>query len=82
LYISTPTANTMIEKEVFMNQVPKMISTKDLDYIKDMLSWNHIASKKAFHYLEHVQDEQVRNVLTEVTNMHTKHYKHILDLLK
>ncbi len=65
-----------------MDSVPKMISTKDLDFIKDMLQWNLIAGKKANHYLQHVQDEEVRTIICDVANMHLEHYNYILNFLR
>jgi hypothetical protein len=65
-----------------MNKVPKMISCKDLDYIKDMLNWNFIAAKKANHYLEHIQDQEVGTLVREVAEMHKRHYNLLLNILK
>lgn len=65
-----------------MDKAPKMISGKDLNYIKDMLSWNLIASKKACHYLSHIQDNDVKQALEATANMHAEHYKTILNFLK
>lgn len=65
-----------------MDTVPVMISCKDLDYIKDMLNWNLIAAKKATHYLEHIQDEEVKTLISQVSDMHKQHYNTLLDVLK
>ncbi|MDD2489734.1 MAG: spore coat protein [Bacilli bacterium] len=65
-----------------MDKVPAMISTKDLDYIKDMLNWNLVAAKKANHYLSHVQDEEVKTIIENVALMHTNHYNFILNFLR
>ena len=65
-----------------MNKVPPMISSKDLDFIKDMLNWNFIACKKANHYLEYVQDEEVKTAIKEAADMHAEHYNYILGLLR
>ena len=65
-----------------MDKVPTMISTKDLDYIKDMLDWNLIAVKKINHYLQHVQDEDVKNLFEQIVTMHKKHFNGLLNLLK
>lgn len=64
-----------------MNTVPTMISTKDLDYLKDMLNWNFIAAKKANHYLEHIEDEEVATIIGKVNEMHIQHYNLLLDIL-
>lgn len=65
-----------------MNNVPKMISSKDLDYISDMLNWNYYAAKECFHFAEEVQDEEIRNTLSDTGNMHIEHYKYLLSILK
>lgn len=65
-----------------MDTVPNMISTKDLEYIKDMLNWNLIASKKAAHYLDHIQDEEVADVISQVSEMHKQHFNTLLSLLE
>jgi hypothetical protein len=64
-----------------MDKVPTMISCKDLDYIKDMLNWNFIAVKKANHYLGHIQDNDVKTMLQEVSNMHKKHFNTLLGII-
>ena len=46
-----------------MNEVPNIISTKDLSYIKDMASWNLVMAKKINSYIVCVQDEDVRKVI-------------------
>ena len=48
-----------------MKCVPKIISTKDLSYINDMLNWLHTISKKLNHYTELIEDE---DILTEIEN--------------
>lgn len=65
-----------------MDTVPTMISSKDLDYIKDMLNWNFIAAKKAKHYLQHIQDNEVKEQLNQVCEMHKQHFNTLLGLLK
>lgn len=64
-----------------MNTIPTMISGKDLDYIKDMLNWNFIAAKKARHYLGHINDAEVSQILEQVNEMHKKHYNQLLNIL-
>ncbi len=65
-----------------MDKVPKMISTKDLDYIKDMLHWNLVASKKANHYLNYLQDQEAKELIKEASLRHAKHYQTILNFLR
>lgn len=65
-----------------MDQVPTMISSKDLDYIKDMLNWNFIIIKKANHYLGHIQDQEVASLISKALDMHRQHYNTLLGLLQ
>lgn len=65
-----------------MEQVPAIISTKDLSYLSDMFEWNFIACKKALHYSNEVTNEEIKKELDKVYKMHEKHLKRILELLK
>lgn len=65
-----------------MDNVPKMISTKDLDYICDMLNWNLVACKKARYFANEVMQQDIANELQTIANMHQKHYNTLLNLLK
>ena len=64
-----------------MEQVPAIISTKDLSYLSDMFEWNFIAAKKALHYSNQVQNEELKKELDKVYKMHEKHLKKILEIL-
>lgn len=65
-----------------MEQVPTIISTKDLSYLSDMFEWNFVASKKALHYSNEVMDEDVKKILDKTFKMHEKNLKKILELLQ
>jgi hypothetical protein len=65
-----------------MDKVPQMISTKDLSYIADMLNWNLTISKKLYHFINEVNDQEILNELNKVKTMHHKHYNVILNLLQ
>lgn len=64
-----------------MNEVPNIISTKDLSYIKDMASWNLVMAKKINSYIVCVQDEDVIKVLLDAYKMHKEHYKELMEIL-
>ena len=64
-----------------MNEVPNIISTKDLSYIKDMASWNLVMAKKINSYIVCVQDEDVRKVLLDAYKMHKENYKELMEIL-
>ncbi len=61
-----------------MKQPPKMVSTKDSLYLKDMLSWNLLAMKKAHFFAAQCQDQQVVQALNKYGLMHQRHYNTIL----
>lgn len=64
-----------------MKEVPNIISTKDLSYIKDMLSWNLVMAKKSKEYLKLVSDKDVKELLKRVNEVHKSHYEILLEIL-
>lgn len=58
-----------------MTQPPAVITTKDHLYLKDMMSWNLTAMKKAYDYAQRCQEQDVQNVLQETYRMHERHYQ-------
>ncbi len=64
-----------------MREVPNIISTKDLSYIKDMLSWNLVMAKKSKEYLKLVSDKDVKELLKRVNEVHRSHYEMLLEIL-
>lgn len=65
-----------------MEQVPAIISTKDLSYLSDIFEWNFVAAKKTLHFSNEVNDEEIKKELDKTYKMHEKHLKKILELLK
>ena len=65
-----------------MKSVPNIISTKDLSYLEDMLNWNFILIKKINNYIEEVNDEDVKKVLTKANRELVKDYHLLLDFLE
>lgn len=65
-----------------MEQVPAIISTKDLSYLNDIFEWNFIAAKKTLHYINEVTDDEIKKELEKVYKMHEKNLNKILELLK
>lgn len=64
-----------------MKEVPNIISTKDLSYIKDMLSWNLVMAKKSKEYLKLVGDKDVKELLKKVNEVHKSHYEMLLEII-
>lgn len=65
-----------------MKTVPKIISTKDLSYIEDMLNWLHTNSKKLKHYTEIIKDKDVLNEIKSCNNTLNIIYDDLLNILK
>lgn len=64
-----------------MKEVPNIISTKDLSYIKDMLSCNLVMAKKSKEYLKLVGDKDVKELLKKVNEVHKSHYEMLLEII-
>lgn len=65
-----------------MDTVPKIISTKDLSYLSDMFEWNYTAFKQVNHYISEVKNEDVKDLLERVRNMHEDHMNFIIAIMK
>lgn len=64
-----------------MNEVPTMVSTKDLSYIEDMLNWNFTTIKKINAYVNKINDNDVKETLIYVIEKYKNHYQTILQCL-
>ena len=62
-------------------EVPTIISGKDLDYLSDIYDWNFNACKLANHFEKEVQDEEIKALLEKIADMHKEHAKAILNIL-
>jgi len=65
-----------------MDTIPQIISTKDLTYLSDMFEWNYTAFKQVNHFIGEVQNEEIKEVLERVKNMHEDHLNFIISILK
>lgn len=65
----------------FMSSPPVM-TTKDLSYVNDMLSWNLLAMKKAHFAAQNCQDPEIKSALDSYGQMHQRHYQTILSHLQ
>ena len=75
--------NQQQQQQGTMQQPPAILSTKDLSYINDMLSWNLLAMKKA-HFTQ--SDALSRFIdksnIEKCGQMHQRHYEKILHHLQ
>lgn len=65
-----------------MNNVPAIISTKDLSYICDMFNWNFTAAKKALNFSKEVTDSEIKNELESIFEMHKNICSELLNIIK
>lgn len=65
-----------------MEQVPSIISGKDLDYLSDMFNWNYGALKTTNSSIEEVQNEEIKSILEEGFNMFDSNINEVLEILK
>lgn len=65
-----------------MEKVPKMISTKDLSYIKDMFNWNYLTYKKLQDYSECIEAEGLSEQFQELIALHKDNCEHLIKLLE
>ena len=70
------------QQQGFISEPPQVISNKDHLYINDMLSWNLLATKKAYFYAENCQDPEIKEAITKAGQMHQHHYERLLTHLK
>ena len=61
-----------------MQQPPNIVSTKDLLYLTDMMSWNLNATKKAHFFAEQCTIPELKTALEQACQMHQKHYQKLL----
>ncbi len=64
-----------------MNEVPTMVSTKDLSYIEDMLNWNFVTIKKINSYIAKTTDNDVKELFMSVADKYKTHYNALLNSL-
>lgn len=63
------------------NEVPNIITGKDLDYLSDMFNWNYEGLKKANTAITNVNDEEILNILKECYNLFNNNLNVILSIL-
>ena len=63
------------------NEVPNIISTKDLDYLSDMFNWNYGALKSNLNSLNEVTDNEIKEIIEKSTNVFKDTIMSILSIL-
>lgn len=62
-------------------EVPNIISCKDLDYISDMFNWNYGAYKSASNSIENVQDPELKDLLSRASSEFYNNMTEVLNIL-
>lgn len=63
------------------NEVPNILTGKDIDYLSDMFNWNYLALKKTNYSKTKVQDEEIINILDKSYNIFKNNLNVILSIL-
>jgi hypothetical protein len=61
-----------------MAKPPAVITAKDLDYLKDGMSWLLLATKKCAHFANECQDQEVKQLLNQIGQTHQGNYNTLL----
>ena len=61
--------------------VPKIITDKDLDYLSDMFNWNYSAYKHTVNEINCVNDEEIKSNLTRASDMFYDNMNNVLNIL-
>ncbi|MEM1503759.1 ferritin-like domain-containing protein [Domibacillus sp. 8LH] len=57
---------------------PRALSTKDLLYLKDALSWELLALKKFHFFAQQVSNSEIKQALEKAGKMHQDHFQKLL----
>lgn len=63
-------------------KAPEIFTGKDLDYLKDIFGWNHIAYKVCEDALTNIEDKRVEKVMSDCSKLFYKNMTTVLNILK
>lgn len=69
-----------MENKIY-NEVPNIITGKDLDYLSDMFNWNYEALKKMNVAVNQAKTEEIKNILEKGYNLFKNNLNIILFIL-
>lgn|GEM_PF-904809 len=61
-----------------MEMPPAVITTKDLSFLSDAMSWLLVASKKCAHFSQESSQPEAKDVLDRMGQMHQRHFQMLL----
>lgn len=62
-------------------EVPDIITGKDLDYLSDMFNWNFGAYKKAINFIDMIENEEIKKIYEKATDLFNDNINLVLDLI-
>ena len=63
------------------NEVPNIISGKDLDYLSDIFNWNYGAYKKSVNAQKNLKIEELVTIFEEASNTFYNNMNTVLNIL-
>ncbi len=63
------------------NEVPNIISTKDLAYLCDLFNLNYNIYKNTLKNILYIQDEEIKTVINDTLNLFLSNMQSILNIL-
>ena len=67
--------------QVNYQEVPNIITGKDLDYLSDMFEWNISAYKKFSDCLGKVQNEEIKEIIQKGAELFKSNTEEVLNIL-
>ncbi|AOT69034.1 hypothetical protein [Geosporobacter ferrireducens] len=59
----------------------KNIATKELNYVKDFLSWELLSAKKCYQYAQQETNPQRKQLFMDTVNVHQQNYMSLLNYI-
>lgn len=63
------------------NEVPNIISGKDLDYLSDIFNWNYGAYKRSVNAQKNLKNEELVTIFEEASNTFYNNMNTVLNIL-
>ena len=63
------------------NEVPNIITGKDLDYLSDIFNWNYGAYKKTINAQKQITDEIIMDLFEEASNNFYTNMNEVIQIL-
>lgn len=57
------------------------LSTKEVNYLKDQLSWELMAAKKCYNYAKEMQDKKLASLLDTLGQVHQENFVDLMNFV-